>query len=87
MKKNQKDVSKSSTKAKKSAKTNKVKKPNKIFKFFRELKAEVKKVVWPTKKQVLNNTGVVLIAMSVSGLFIWGVDSLLKVIFDVVLGR
>lgn len=29
-------------------------------KWFREMRAELKKVVWPTPKQLVNNTGIVL---------------------------
>ena len=36
------------------------KKKGGIRKYFRELKAEMKKVVWPTRQQVTKNTGVVL---------------------------
>lgn len=53
------------------------KKPNifvraakKISNYFRELKSELKKVVWPTKKQVRNNTGVVLTAIIIVGAFV-----------------
>jgi len=73
--------------AKKAAKADKTKRGSKIFKFFRELKAEWKKIVWPSRKQVANNTLVVLTAMMVTGLFIWGIDSLFKVVFDLVLKR
>lgn len=51
------------------------KKPNPVVKYFKDLKSEFKKVVWPTKKAVINNTGIVLAAMIISGLFIWGVDT------------
>lgn len=44
-------------------------------KYFRDLKSEIKKVVWPTRKQVINNTGVVLTVMAVFGLFLAGVDA------------
>ncbi|HIZ55228.1 MAG TPA: preprotein translocase subunit SecE [Firmicutes bacterium] len=57
--------------------TVKEKKPNifkRIGKYFRDLKGETKKIVWPTKKQVLNNTIVVLITMLIVGLVIWGLD-------------
>ncbi len=46
-----------------------------IRKYFRELKAEMKKVVWPTRQQVTKNTGVVLTVMVVMALFLFGVDS------------
>lgn len=45
-----------------------------IAKFFRELKSELKKVVWPTKKQVLKNTLVVVACVLVLGVFIWVFD-------------
>ncbi|SEK82283.1 preprotein translocase subunit SecE [Ruminococcus albus] len=44
-------------------------------KYFKELRAELKKVVWPTRQQVVNNTGVVLVVMSVVGLFLFAVDT------------
>ena len=44
-------------------------------KYFKELRAEIKKVVWPTRQQVINNTGVVLVVMSLMGLFLFAVDT------------
>lgn len=44
-------------------------------KYFKELRAELKKVVWPTRQQVINNTGVVLVVMSFVGLFLFAVDT------------
>ena len=46
----------------------------KASQFFREMKAESKKVVWPSKKQIINNTGIVLGVMAVVGGGIWIVD-------------
>ena len=51
------------------------KKKGGIRKYFRELKAEMKKVVWPTRQQVTKTTGVVLSVMVVMALFLFGVDS------------
>ena len=67
------DVTKSSKKD--ADKTKAAKKKGGIRKYFRELRAEMKKVVWPTRKQVLNNTGIVLSVMVVMALFLFGVDS------------
>ena len=50
----------------------------KVSKYFRELKSELKKVVWPTPKQVLRNTLVVVCCVLAVGAFIW--------LFDVVAG-
>lgn len=47
-----------------------------IKRYFSETKAELKKIVWPTPKQVLNNTGVVLLFMLIVGAFIWALDAL-----------
>lgn len=73
-------------KASKAAKTDKKPKTYKIKKYFKDLKAEFKKVVWPTKKQVTNNTGVVLITMAVAGVFIWGLDTIFSQLLKLVLG-
>lgn len=43
-------------------------------KWFRELKSEFKKVVWPTKKQVLKNTAVVLVVLVAVGIFVGLLD-------------
>lgn len=51
---------------------------NKIVKFFKEVKSEMKKVVWPTKKQVTNNTLIVLAVVVLVGLVIWVLDLLFQ---------
>ena len=43
--------------------------------WFREMKSELKKVVWPSKKQMINNTLIVLACVVVVGLFIWVFDA------------
>jgi len=35
----------------------------KIKKFIRDYRSEMKKIVWPTRSQVIQNTGVVLVAI------------------------
>lgn len=45
-------------------------------KFFKEVKSELKKVVWPSRKQVVNNTLIVLALVILIGLFIFGLDTL-----------
>ena len=68
------DDTKSSKKSVKNE-TNKTNKKGKIRLYFRDLKAELKKVVWPDRKQVINNTGVVLVVMGIMAVFLFGVDS------------
>ena len=45
-----------------------------ICRYFRELRSELKKVVWPTPQQVLKNTLIVLACVLVVGIFIWLFD-------------
>ena len=41
-----------------------------IAKWFRELRSELKKVVWPTAKQTVNNTAVVIVTVVIVGAII-----------------
>ena len=45
-------------------------------KWFREMKSELKKVVWPTGKQLFNNTVVSVVVMVASAIVLWGFDML-----------
>ena len=47
-----------------------------VAKWFREMKSELKKVVWPTGKQLLNNTVVSVVVMVASAIVLWGFDML-----------
>lgn len=62
-------VKKADKKAKKSFK-------ERSSQWFRDLKSELKKVVWPTKKQMVNNTSVAVVVILLSSLLLWGFDSL-----------
>ena len=46
----------------------------KVTKYLRELRSELKKVVWPTPQQVLKNALVVAGCVLVVGVFIWLFD-------------
>ena len=45
-----------------------------ICRYFRELRSELKKVVWPTPQQVLKNTAIVVCCVIAVGVFIWLFD-------------
>lgn len=47
-----------------------------IRKWFRELRSELNKVTWPTRSQVIKNTGVALVVMVISAIILWGFDSI-----------
>ena len=43
-------------------------------KWLREMKSELKKVQWPSRKQTVNNTMIVIACVIVVGIFIWVFD-------------
>lgn len=47
-----------------------------IGKWMREMRSELKKVIWPIPKQTLNNTVVALVMMAFSAVVLWGFDTL-----------
>lgn len=47
-----------------------------IVQFFKSTISEVKKVVWPSKQQVLNNSAIVLAMCIICGVVLFGVDSI-----------
>ena len=53
----------------------KEKKKNRIREYFKGVKLEMKKVVWPTRKELGSYTVVVVAVCSAFALFFWGVDS------------
>ena len=57
-----------------------------ITKYFRELKSELKKVVWPTPQQVLKNTLVVAACVLCVGVFIWLFDFVAQVGITALIG-
>lgn len=72
--------------AKDKSKKASAKKPKKgIVKYFKDCKAEFKKVVWPTPKETTHNTIVVIVVCLLAGLFVFGIDSLFALINSLVL--
>lgn len=57
----------------------------KIVKFFKDCKGELKKIVWPTKKTVFKNMGVVLVTIIVLGVFIFLLDSVFMQLLNLVM--
>ena len=48
-----------------------------ILSFGRESRAEVRKVVWPTRQETIQTTLMVVVAVIIIGIFLWIVDMLL----------
>ena len=62
-----------------------VKKINGVSLFLREVKVELKKVTWPTKKQLIAYTVVVFITVFMIATLIWVIDSFFNVVFRLIL--
>ena len=56
----------------------------KVGKWFREMKSELKKVVWPTSKALRNNTLVSLGMMVASAIVIWGFDEFAQMVVQLI---
>lgn len=77
---------KDNKKEKKDKKSEK-KQPNKVAKWFKELKIEFKKVVWPTKKTVINNTSIVLAVVAAAAVIVGLLDSGFLGLFSLIYGQ
>ena len=53
--------------------------------WFREMKSELKKVVWPNRQTVIKNTGTVLLCSLVIGACIWIFDFVAVSAVDLIL--
>jgi len=60
----------------KKKKKDKVKKPNKLAKSLKDTGNELKKISWPSFKEVVKQTGVVLVVVVVFALVLFGFDRL-----------
>lgn len=56
----------------------KAKKRFSLVTYIKETKQELKRVSWPTKKELLKNTGVVLTVVISSTILVWALDSVLS---------
>ena len=64
------------------------KKQNRIVRFFKEVKSEMKKVVWPSRKQLVNNTLIVIAVVVLIGVVIAIFDAIFQFgILKFLLGR
>ncbi len=54
--------------------------------WFREMKSELKKVVWPSGKETAKNTGTVLLCSVLVGAFIWIFDAVAVLAVNTLIG-
>ena len=66
----------SDKKAKDARKKKDAKKPNRVLRWLKDLRGELKKVTWPSLKDVVKNVGIVIACVLVVGVCIWVFDYL-----------
>lgn len=58
-----------------------------LTRFLREVKAELKKVSWPNKKELTANTIVVLVSVFFAAALIWVIDGFLTQLLRILIAR
>ncbi len=59
---------------------------SKVAQRIRDIRAEVKRVVWPTKEQVTNNTVAVIVVSLIAAAIVFGLDTIFGTILRLILG-
>lgn len=54
--------------------------------FLREVKTEMKKLTWPTKRELIGYTITVILSSLFAAFLIWAIDAVLSVLFRLVMG-
>ncbi|MGC8594117.1 MAG: preprotein translocase subunit SecE [Candidatus Kryptoniota bacterium] len=57
----------------------------KIIAFFDDVVKEMKKVTWPTKDELKDSTGIVLIGTLIIAVFIYAVDTIVNMLLRAIL--
>ncbi len=58
----------------------------KIRKFIADVRAEFRKVTWPTRDQTIKQTGVVLVLVAITSVFLGVVDFGLSELYKLIMG-
>jgi preprotein translocase subunit SecE len=62
------------------------KKENRIVKYFREARAEMRKVTWPTRQEALHLTGIVLAVTVAMAILLWVLDIFFTGVMSALIG-
>jgi preprotein translocase subunit SecE len=62
-----------------------VKPENGLVRYFRDTRAELAKVTWPTREEGIRLTTVVLVVTTISAIILFGVDSLFSLLVALIL--
>jgi preprotein translocase subunit SecE len=53
---------------------------NRLIRYFKDTRAEVAKVTWPTREEGLRLTGIVLVVTTISAIALFGIDSFFSLV-------
>jgi preprotein translocase subunit SecE len=56
-----------------------------ITNYFRGVRAEIARVSWPTRNEVISLTALILLLVVVVTLYIWGVDGILGTLLKILI--
>jgi len=57
-----------------------------VVSFFREVRAEVLKITWPSRKELLSSIGLVVVASSIAAFLFFLIDTVIYKVLKIVLG-
>ena len=57
-----------------------------FFNLLMDARSEIRKVVWPTRQETVQTTVIVMIVVVIVALILWGVDSLLSWLINLIIG-
>lgn len=63
-----------------------VKTENALVRYFRDTRAEISKVTWPTREEGLRLTWVVTVVTVIAAIVLFGIDSLFALIVTLIIG-
>ncbi len=63
-----------------------VKTENALVRYFRDTRAEIAKVTWPTREEGMRLTWVVTVVTVVAAIVLFGIDSLFSLIVTLIIG-
>jgi preprotein translocase subunit SecE len=63
-----------------------VKPDNALVRYFRDTRAEISKVTWPTREEGFRLTWVVTVVTLVAAIVLFGIDSLFSLIVTLIIG-
>jgi len=61
-------------------------KGKRLWETAREARSEIRRVVWPTRQETIQTTGIVILLMILFSLILWGLDSFLSWLVKSIIG-